>query len=104
MYLKIIKVFIALFGLFLVSPIVKYQPDIPNVLHTKDSCTEAEAVAESETEAQETARSGVESITLKTEPAEESFLETDVQECGDGVVTAVSEKKRSSDCTESKAS
>ena len=104
MCLKIFKVFIALFGLFLVSPIVKYQPDIPNVFHTQDSCTEAEAAAESETEAQETARSGVESITLKTEPTEESFLETDVQECGDGVVAAVSEKKRSSDCSESETS
>lgn len=104
MYLKIIKVFIALFGLFLISPIVKYQPDIPNVLHTQDSCTEAEAAAESETEAQETARSGVESITLKTEPAEESFLETDVPECGDGVVAAVSEKRRSSDYSESEVS
>ena len=99
MYLKIIKVFIALFGLFLVSPIVKYQPDIPNVLHTKDSCTEAEAVAESETEAQEGDRSAVESSILKKEPAE-----TDVSESVDGVVTAVSEKKRSSDCTESEAS
>ena len=99
MYLKIIKVFIALFGLFLVSPIAKYQPDTLNTLHTEDSCAEAEAVTESETELQEYAGSPVESIILKTEPAE-TFTEIDVSECGDRIVAVVSEKKRTSEGTE----
>ena len=103
MYLKIIKVFIALFGLFLVSPIAKYQPDTLNTLHTEDSCAEAEAVTESETELQEYAGSPVESIILKTEPAE-TFTEIDVSECGDRIVAAVSEKKRTSEGTEREAS
>ena len=102
MYLKIIKVFIALIGIFLVSPVVKYQPDIPNALHTQENCTETEAVPESETEVQKNARSAVENIKLKTE-ATEAFAEADVPENYDGVLAAVSEKKRSSDCAESEA-
>ena len=101
MYLKIIKIFIALFGLFLVSPIAKYQPDTTNVLHTEDSCAEAEAVTESETEAELQGSAGlsVESIILKTEPAE-APTETDASGCGDGVLAVVSEKKRTSEGTE----
>lgn len=102
MYLKIIKVFIALFGLFLVSPVIKYQPDIPNLLYTHESGTEA--AAETETEVQVTARSAVESIVQKTEPAKETFEETEKPESDDRVMAAVSEIKQSSDCTESESS
>ncbi len=102
MYMKIIKVFIALIGVFLVSPVIKYQPGIREALHTQDSGIES--VAESETEVQETSGSDAESATAKTDPAEEASTEADIPGRDEGVEEVVSEMEPVSEHTEDETS